>query len=63
MSEILTPNAERALLFEYVLAKGLPTEEDNASSQMAMFGRISGLSEAEVCAAYAELEDKGMVEK
>jgi hypothetical protein len=53
-------NADRALLFLYILEKGLPEPEpgqDERTVQLAIFRKLSGLSEFEALAAFAELQD------
>jgi len=63
----LTDKAERALLFLYVLKKGLPPnwqgKTEELDVQLAVFGKISGISEPDVASAFAELEDAGMVDR
>jgi hypothetical protein len=56
-------HAERILLFLYVIDKGLPDweAEDTRTRQIKVASRITGLSEAETIAAFAELEDAGYV--
>jgi hypothetical protein len=60
-----TEHAERVLLFLYVLAKGLPgwEAEDERTRQIKVASRVTGLSEEETIAAFAELEDAGYVER
>jgi hypothetical protein len=57
----LSSNAERALVFQYVINQG--EFLDSFPDEISMFGFIAGLSEMEVVAAYAELEDKGLIER
>jgi hypothetical protein len=60
LSETVSQNADRALLFLYVLAKGLPEPEpgqDQRTVQLRIFQMISGLSEFEALSAFTELED------
>lgn len=57
----ISSNAERFLLFQFVMEKGLPEWADG--DQLKVFGKISGLSEQEVCNAAAELEDAGLIFK
>ena len=64
MSLNMSQNADRALLFLYVLENGLPEPnagEDRITVQLRVFQAISGLSEFEVLAAFAELQDAEMV--
>ena len=64
MSLKISENADRALLFLYILENGLPEPEpgqDQRTVQIRIFGKISGLSEFEALAAFAELEDNEMV--
>jgi hypothetical protein len=61
MSE-LSANAERALLFQYVLNQGRLPAWSNGD-EIKIFMRISALGEAEAVAAYAELEDAGMIDR
>jgi hypothetical protein len=60
----VSPNADRALLFLFIVEKGLPEPEpgqDQRTVQIRIFCQISGLSEFEALAAFAELEDNDMV--
>lgn len=63
----LSENGDRAILFLYILAKGLHDLQvlgvDERTKQLKAFEKISGLSEYEVLAAFAELEDAGMIEE
>lgn len=63
----LSPNAEKVLLFEYVRLKGIPEmfqqKTDPCAVQMAVFGRITGMSEQDVANAYAEAQDAGLIDK
>lgn len=63
----LSPNAEKVILWEYVMQKGTPGtfrgKTDPCAVQMAVFGEIAGLTEFEVVSAYAEAEDAGMILK
>lgn len=55
----MSANAEKVLLFEYIAFNGA----QQIATQMAIFGKITGLDEAAVAAAYAEAEDAGMIER
>lgn len=58
----LSKNAERALLFEYVYRKhDLPDWSGN--DEIKVFMRIADLPEHAAVAAFAELEEAGMIEK
>jgi hypothetical protein len=63
----LSPNAQKVLLWQYALLKGIPEtfrgKVDPCAVQMAFFQEITGLTEFEVAAAYAEAEDAGMIER
>jgi hypothetical protein len=60
----VSANADRALLFLYVLTHGLPEPEpgeDQRTVQLQVFRKISGLSEYDTLAAFAELEDHDFI--
>lgn len=62
----LSDNAKRALVWNYVLTIGKCPEwagDDEVSRPVRTFAKIAGLSEADAFAAYAELEDTGMIER
>jgi hypothetical protein len=62
----LSENAQRALLFNYILTKGhLPPWEadDLAHLQYRVCAKLLGITEQEVCHAFAELEDAGLIER
>lgn len=65
MSLKVSENADRALLFFYILEQGLPDERESGidarTTQIRIFRKISGLSEFDALAAFAELEDIDMI--
>jgi hypothetical protein len=59
----ISENADRALLFLYILENGLPDPDpgqDVRTVQLRTFRKISGLSEFDALSAFAELEDADM---
>jgi hypothetical protein len=64
----VSQNADRALLFIYVIERGfaeLPQRfgQDEAARMVNVFSEISGLSEFDALAAFAELEDADMTHR
>jgi hypothetical protein len=65
----LSPIAERALLLHYAMIhhgdlSGLDSfGTDEASRQLNLFAKIAAVSEADAVAAFAELEDRGFIER
>lgn len=62
------PDFERALVFLYVLAKGLPEKgslvgKDAGETQKKVLAQITGWSVERVQAAFEELERKGFADK
>lgn len=59
MSLKVSENADRALLFLWLLENGLPDEPeiDERTTQLRIFRKLTGLSEFDALAAFAELQD------
>lgn len=63
----ISANGDRALVFLYILKNGLPEQfrgtTEPISIQLEVFRIISGLSESDTLAAFAEIEDAGFIER